>query len=142
VPDAGEAPGAAVGIVAEMIGERLQPRLAQRRVDDLQQRPHGPLRPPRVRVGVDARGGRDRVGDQPSGRREVDVRAHAVGPARRRAQAGRHALAEPALHAARGHGDDLARERIRERIGQQRREGGDERISAFGSVDVQHSGSP
>ena len=118
VADAREAPRAAVLVIAEVVGEQLQPRLVQRRVDDLQQRPDRALGPPRVRFGVDPRGGGDRVGDQPSRWREVDVRAHAVRPPGRDPERRGHPLGEPALHPARGHGDDLARERIRERIGE------------------------
>ena len=48
----------------EVRGQRAQPRLAQHAVHQLQQRPHHPLRPPRIRVRVDPRGGGDRVVDQ------------------------------------------------------------------------------
>ena len=66
---------------AEVVGEAAQPRLVQRGVDDLQQRPHQPLGQPRVGVGLDP--GRDghRLVGQPPRRRELDVRAHAVGAA-------------------------------------------------------------
>ncbi len=83
-------------------------------------------RRPRVRVGVDARRGRDGVADEPARERELDVRAHAVGAAGRRAEAGRQALGEPALHPARRDGDDLGRERVGQRIGQEPAEGLDQ----------------
>jgi hypothetical protein len=144
VVDAGEPPPAArlVPRVSEVIGQRRQPRLVQRLVDDLQERPHRPLRPPRVLVGVDP--GRDRhgVGDHPPGRREVDVRAHAVVPARRHPEAGRHALAQPPLHAPRRHRHDLAGERIGQRVREQRGKRRDERVGAFGPMDVQHARPP
>ena len=47
-------------------------------------------------------------------------------------------LRQPALDPARGHGDDLARERVVGRRGEQRAERVDERVRAFGSMDVQH----
>ena len=90
-------------------------------------------------VRVDAGRGRHRVADQPPRRREVDVRAHAVAAAGRGAEAGRHPLRQPALHPARGDGDDLARERVGQRIGQQRAQRLDQAVGAFGSVDVQIS---
>ena len=37
---------------------------------------------------------------------------------------------------------DLVRERIRQRIGEQAAQRGDERVRAFGSMDMQHQGSP
>ena len=63
--------------------------------------------------------GRDGVADEPARERELDVRADAVGPAGRGAEARRHPLREPALHASGGHGDDVGRERVGERLGQE-----------------------
>ena len=108
-------------------------------VDDLEQRPHRPLRQPRVRVRVDPGGRRDRVADEPARRRELDVGAHAVAAPGRRAEARRQPLRQPALHPARRHGDDLGRERVGERVGQQRAERLDEAVGPFGSVDVEHA---
>jgi hypothetical protein len=123
---------------AQVGGEALQPRLVQGGVDDLQQRPHEPLRQPRVRLRLDPGRDRDRLVGQPPRRREGDVRADAVGVAGGDAEPGREPLRQPALHAARGHGDQLRRERIGRRLGQQRREGAYEPVGPLGSVDVQH----
>ena len=134
--------GSAVSSVApRCVGEAAQPRLVQRGVDDLQQRPHQPLGQPRVGVGLDP--GRDghRLVGQPPRRRELHVRAHPVGAAGGCAQPGREPLGEPALHAARRHRDQLGRERIRERLRQQRGEGAHEPVGPLGSVDVQHGRS-
>ena len=48
------------------------------------------------------------------------------------------ALRQPALHPARGDGDDLGRERVRRRVGEQLAQGGDQAVGAVGSVDVEH----
>ena len=75
---------AARRVAAEVGGEALQPQLGERLVDDLEQRPDRALGQPRVLLDADRR--RDRLGDQPARRREVDVRADAVaaaGPAPR-----------------------------------------------------------
>ena len=121
-----------------MSGKALEPRLVQAAIDDLEQRPHGALGQPGVGVGVDPRGRRDRIADQPPRRREADVRAHPVGPPGRRTEPVGHPLREPALHPARGNGDDLGRERVGGRLGQQRAERLDEPVGAFSSVDVEH----
>ena len=71
---------------AEVGGERRQPRLVQALVDDLEQRPDRALRQPRVGARVDARGGRDRVADQPARRTGTrrSRRRRRPGPAWRR----------------------------------------------------------
>ena len=108
----------------------LQPRLVQRPVDDFQQRPHEPLRPPCIGVRLDSRRGRDRVFDQAPRGWEVHVRAYPVLPPGRRPRGGGEPLREPPLHAARGHRDDLGGEGIPERL--------DEAVGALGSMDMQH----
>jgi hypothetical protein len=70
--------------------------------------------------------------------RELDVRAHAVGAAGRGAEARRQPLREPALHAAGGHGDDVRRERVRQRVGEEPAERLDQAVRALSSVDVKH----
>ena len=67
---------AAAGVAAEVGGQALEPQLAERLVDDLEQRPDRALRQPRVLLEADRRG--DRLVDQAARRREVDVRADAV----------------------------------------------------------------
>ena len=129
------------GVVAvpQVGGELVQPRLPQRAVDHLEQRPRRALGQPRVAVGIDAGSGGDRVADQPSRRREQDVRADAVTPSGRRSERGGQALGEPALHPARRHRDDLGRERIVERRSKQLAERVGKSICTFGSVDVEHA---
>ena len=143
VADGREAARAPVRVVllAQVAGEAAQPRLLQALADDLEQRPHGPLRQPRVLLGVDPRRGRDGVAGEPARERELDVRADAVGAAGRRAEARRHPLRQPALHPAGRDGDDVGRERIGQRLGQQAAERLDQRVGAFSSVDVQQDAS-
>ena len=142
VEQVGEVPDRAVAaparVLAQVVREVVQPRLGEARVNDREQRPHRPFRPPRIGVGIDARRDRHRVGHEPVRGREVDVRAHAVRAPRLGAEPGREPLPEPALDPARGDADDLARERIRQRIGEQRAERVDEMIGPFGPVDVKH----
>ena len=71
-------------------------------------------------------------------RREVHVRAHAVGAPAARAQPVRHALRQPPLHPARRHGDQLGRERVGQRFGEQRAQRLDEAVRPFRPMDVQH----
>ena len=140
VADGREAAGAPVGVGrrAEVDREAAQPGLAQALADDLEQRPHRALRDPRVGVGIDPRRGGDRLAGELVGERELDVGADPVGAAGRRAEAGRHPLRQPALHAPRRHGDDVRRERVGEWVGQEPAEGVDQSVGAFSSVDVQH----
>ena len=100
--------------------ERSHPAVAEVLVDDLHERPHGPLGQPRVVVRIDVGRRGHRAADDPTREREVDVGAHAVVAVRRRAEDRRQALGQPALDAAGGDGDDLGRERIR-RAGRRRR---------------------
>ena len=86
--------------------------------------------------------GRDRVADQPRGNGNVDVRADPVGAPGARAEPRRQPLGQPALHPARRHGDDLGRERVGQRVGEQRAQRLDEAVGPFGSVDVEHSRAP
>ena len=140
VADGGEPPRAArlVVALAEVHREAAQPRLAEALVDDLQQRPHRALRQPRVGVRLDARGDRDGVAQEHARERELDVRADPVGAPRRRAEAARELLRQPALHAARRHADHLGRERVRRRRGEQPGERPDQAVGAFCPVDVEH----
>ncbi len=114
VADGGEPPRAPVGVVlAAQVGRQaVQPRLLQALADDLEQRPDGALRRPRVGLGVDARRGRDRVADELVRERERDVRADAVGSAGGGAEARGEALGQPALHPPGRNGDDVGLERV------------------------------
>ena len=89
--------------------------------------------------GIDPRGGRDRVADEPARERELDVRAHPVGAARawRRGARTCRCVSQRSIPRV-GHGDDLGRERVGERVGEQLAERLDEPVGAFGSVDVEH----
>ena len=98
----------------------VEPRLPQTPINNLEQSPNRPLRQPRIRISLDPRRRRNRVPDEPPRRRELDVRAHPIAPPVPRPEPIRHPLRQPPLHAARRHGDDLRRERIGQRIGQQR----------------------
>ena len=122
VADGREAARAPVGVVlgAEVDGEAAQPRL----VAGTRRRPraaatrraaasHGSM------LGVEPGRGGDGVAGEPARERELDVRADAVGAAGRRAEARRHPLRQPALHAAGGDGDDVGRERVGQRVGQE-----------------------
>ena len=143
VTDGGEAPRAPqrVGgrrVAAEVLAQHGQPRLPESGIDDVEQRPDHALGPPRVGLRVDPRRGRHRVGDEAVREREVDVRADAVAARGRRAEAGRQALRDPALDAARGHGDDFGCERVAGRPGEQVAQRLDEAVGAVGAMDVEH----
>jgi hypothetical protein len=120
-----------VAAVAEMAGQRGQPGLAHRVPDHVDQRPHRPLGPPRIPLGVDPGGGRHRVADHPTREGEADVGADAE----RRG----HALGQPPLHPARRHRDDLGRERVRERVGQDGAQAFDQAVRPFSAMDLQHA---
>ena len=145
VVDHAEAVGGVVGPPAcalEVLGQHRQPRLGEALVDDFEQWPHRALGPPRVPVGLDARGGRHRAEDQPAREREVDVRADAVRPSRRRPEPRRKSLREPPLDPARRDGDDLRREGVLERLQQRLGEAVGETVGTFGSMDVKHLQDP
>ena len=72
VADGREAARAPVGVVlgAEVDREAAQPRLVQALADDVEQRPDGAGGRPRIGLGIDARGSRDGVADEPVRERE------------------------------------------------------------------------
>ena len=74
-----------VAAAAQMRGQAAEPGLPEAPVDDLEQRPNRPLRQPRIRIGLDARRGRDRVTDEPARRRETRRSRTPRRPARPRA---------------------------------------------------------
>jgi hypothetical protein len=124
--------------VADVGAQRRAPRFPAAGVDHLQQRPHRPFRPPGV-VGRIHTGGRgDGLGDHGGRGGEGHARAHPVGPTARRAEPVGQALRQPPLHAPRGHRDDLGRERVGGRLGQQLAEGVGQRVGPFGPVQVPH----
>ena len=130
--------GAVVGRVAtaEVAAEVVEAGGAHRLVDHLEQRPRQPVGAPGV-LGVAVEQHRD----QRVGRHEVDAGAHAVTAAGAHAEPVREPLGEPPLHAARGHDDDLTRERVGQRGDQQVREAVGERVGALGGVQVQGHGA-
>ena len=121
---------------AEVAGEVVEAGGAHRLVDHLEQRPRQPVGAPGV-LGVAVEQHRH----QRVGRHEVDAGAHAVAAAGAHAEPVREPLGEPPLHAARGHDDDLTRERVGERGDQQVREAVGERVGALGGVEVQGHGA-
>ncbi len=134
VPHRAEPPPGAL----EVCVEGAEPGLVAVLVDHLQQRPHRTTGTPRVLVGVDARRGSQRALDDPAWRRERHVGADPVLAIGRRAEVERQPLCDPPLDALGRHGDDLGRERIRERGGEGLAEGVDEGVGAGGSVEVEH----
>ena len=100
--------------VAEVGGQGAAPRLADRRVDDLQQRPDQAVRRPRI-VPVGAR----HRGDHGTGCGKLDAGADAVGPAVPATQVMRHPLGQPAFDAAGGTATTSCGEHVVQRVGQQ-----------------------
>jgi hypothetical protein len=127
-----------IGAPAQMRGQAGEPRLPQTPIHHLEQSPNRPLRQPRIRIRLDPRRRRHRIPDKPPGRREVDVRAHPIAPPIRCPKPVRHPLGEPPLHPARRHGNDLGREWLGHRVGQQHPKRLDKAVSPLGSMDVEH----
>ena len=135
MPDGREPPRALerIGLLggpAQVSRQQLHPRLAQALVDDVEQRPHGPLGEPRVRLRIHARRRRHRRADEPPGRGELHVGADPVRAAVRGAEPRGQLLRDPALHAPRRDRDDLSRERVVGRRGEQRAQRLDEPVGA------------
>jgi hypothetical protein len=121
----------------EVCRQQLHPRLAEALVDDLEQRPHGSLRQPRIGLRLHARRRGHGRPHQPPGRREVHVRADP--------EPSRQLLRDPPLHPPSRDSHDLLSERVAGRRCEQRPERLDEAVSATGAVEVKHpvvSGSP
>ncbi len=127
------------GAVLQVVGERAQPGLVQVAVDDLQQGPEQSLAGPGVGVPRDVRGGGDgSVGDRAGGRERDVGEDPVVGVGCGGAEPGRQGLRDPALHAPGGHRDDLARERVLRRDGEQVAERVQQGVGAGRAVDVEH----
>jgi len=92
-------------------------------------------------IGIDAAGRGNAAGDESPRGREVDVGADAVGATTGGAEDGGQLLREPALHPPRGDRNDLALERIAQRLSEDLAEGLNECVCAVGAVDVQHTDS-
>ena len=122
----------------EVARERGQPRLAQALVDDLEQWPHRAFRHPGVVFRIDPARRRQRSLDETPGKRELDVRAHAVLAVAGGSEARREALGQPALDPARRNGHDVGFEGVLERREQRFGQPVGETVRALGSVDMQH----
>ena len=127
---------------AQVAGQRLEPGLLERLLDDLDQRPDQARRLPRVALRCDPAGQRQRSGDQAAGKRELDVRADAVACAGAAAEPGREPLCEPALDPARRHGHDLGREWVGSDSGKQLGERVRQYVCSFCAMDYQHGAEP
>jgi hypothetical protein len=127
-----------VRALPEVRGEGPKPRLLDAAVDEFEQLPHRTFGTPRVFFGVDPRGRRQGVLDQPAREREIDVRADAVDEPGGRAQTGGHSLSEPALHAPCRNGDHLGGKRILQGLNEQLSQGLYEAIGSFCAMDVKH----
>ena len=134
-------PAARVGVrgAAEVRGERAQPRLVRGDASTTSSSGHTARSGSHgSSSGVDAGRRRDRVADQPARRRELDVRADAVGPpgdAPRRADirwVSQRSM--PRVGTATTSGANGSAQRV----GEQRAERLDQPVGPFGSVDVQH----
>ena len=145
--DGGESPGPPpqVGLGSgspEMGGEGAEPGLVEALVDHVEQGPHRPLGQPGIGVAVDAGAGRHGGADQAPGERERDVGAHTVGPpGATPSRVDSRWVSQRSIPRV-GHGDDLRRHRIVERLGHHRPEGSDQGVGPLGPMDVQHAGSP
>ena len=118
--------------VPEVRRQGAAPRLADRLVDDLEQRPDQAVRSPRV-VAIGARHrGHHRVR-----MRELHAGADAVRVAVAAAQPMRQLLRQPAFRAAGGDGDDFLGEDVGQRVGQQFGQPEHQSIGPFAAVDVQ-----
>ena len=142
VPDAREALRLLHGLrVADVLGQRRQPRLVEVLLDHLHQRPDRTLRAARDRP-------RDRC---PTARASAlftsvpgngkSMLAHTPSCAPSRApEVRRQSLGQPALDAPRRHRDDLGGHRIVERLGHQVAQHRHQGVGPVGPVDVQHPG--
>ncbi len=158
VPGGGEAPGPAehigvvvvavvalvvrvVGAEAEVAGQQRHPGFAGLLVDQLQQRPHRSFRPPGILGAVDAGGLGQHVAHQPAREGELDIGAHAVVPACRRAHGRRDPMGEPPLDPAGRDRDHLGIEGISGRRGHQLDERVDEGVGPLAAMDSEHGRS-
>ena len=127
------------GVSAGVVGvEHGAPRLLRGRVEHLQQRPHRPLRVPRVGVGCAADRPADRLGDQRGGGAERHSRADAV--AIGGAEPVREALRQPPLHPLRGYGHHLGGEGIGRWAGEHLGKGIGEHVGPLRPVHVDARG--
>ena len=142
MPDAREPPGSVFlgGGLLDVLGQWRQPGLVEMVLDDLNERPHRPLRHPGVQVRISVECSRQRVRDQRAWKREFDVGADAVLSSVAGAQMRRQLLRQPPLDTPRRHRDHLGSHGVPERIGQKSGEHPDEDIGPLGSVNVQHPG--
>jgi len=100
----------------EMRCKKLQPWLTDVTVDQIDQRPHGALWPPRVVLLIGSPGGGQDIADQRGREGEGQIGANPPVAPRHRAETMRQPLRDPPLHPARRDRDDLSLDRIRQRI--------------------------
>ena len=127
-----------IAVVPEEVRQGGQPRLAQGRADDIEQRPRSPLGQPRVMLGVDPRGRSNDIAEQALGEGEPHTGADPVGAPGAGAELAGQPLGQPPLHPAGGYGDDLVGERIGQGLGEQRAERLGETVGTLGAVEDQH----
>ena len=125
----------AVDAEPEVRRERRAPGLPHRLVDDLEQRPDHPVGVPGVVAILAEQHRHQRVRAQ-----EPDPGAHPVTAARADPEPVREPLREPALHAPRGHDDELLGERVVERRREQVAQTVGEEVGALGTMDPQGHG--
>jgi hypothetical protein len=132
---------------SQVVGEGSQELLSQAFVHDPEEWPYEAARVPGVFGGgvqpvlADRHPRRGSGGhlDESAWEGPVDIRADPVGSACFGTETVREALCQPALDAARRDGNDLARHRVLERLGEHVPERADEHVGALGAVDVEHA---
>ncbi len=122
--------------VAEVLPQHRRPCLPPSVVQDTEQRPHRPLRAPRVLSPL-CPGRAEGTLDQPGERREVDPRAHAVPAVRAGAQLTGEPLRQPPLDARGRDAHHLDGEGIGQRRGEQAAQRSDQTVGTLGAVNVQ-----
>lgn len=128
----------AIHAPTKMSSKRGKPRLIEAPINNLKKRPNSPLRKPRIPLRINPRSGRNCIADQPSRRRKLNIGADPIEPARPGAEAGRHPLRQPPLHATRRHRNDICGERLRKLVGDQSAKRPDQPVGPLCSVDMKH----
>ncbi len=118
--------------VAEVAGKGGRPRLVERGVEDLEQRPHQPVGIPGV-VALAV----EQQRDEGPRAEEAHPGTDAVTAGRAGAEPMGEPLGQPALHTAGGHGHDLGGERIGQRGGEQVAELVGQEVGARRTVKLQ-----
>jgi hypothetical protein len=148
MPNGGESPSAPSslsGVISialtgptKMSSKSGKPRLIETPINNLKKRPDSTLGKPRVPLRINPRSSSDPVADQAPRGRKLNVGADTIGAAIAGTKSRGHPLGQPPLHAAGRHGDQLEREWIRERIGEQSAKRPDQAVGPFCSVCLKH----